>query len=265
MTAARLVTDTPELTVGFSAWTDRRMCRAHVAFVAGDIAILELLEPLPDGVSPADLRYWNSRESALRAYGHPDGTTAGGYLRGFPRGSAGGQAVRVQLDDGRDGWPVASGFLGAGVATADEVGEAVGIVVPAGGAHATSGAMLPMEAVLSYWPPLGRLIDAAASRRPDGGRRSVAMWLLPHFAAVPALTDAHSRELIVAELRPDIRRSADRHVQANFDILGILQACLRFPGGLAELVDVVRVFEHGSAEMAELDTAMRELPPGSVR
>jgi hypothetical protein len=88
---------------------------------------------------------------------------------------------------------------------------------------------------------------------------------MPFFAAVPAMADPATRERVVSALRADISRSADRHTQTNFDIVGILRACLRMPGGFAELMSIIRIFESGTPEMTNLDRLVADIPPGMVR
>jgi hypothetical protein len=234
---------------------------------AADLAFLELDPPAPAGAAPATLREWDGGREPLRAFGHPRALGTGVYTRCVPIGTGGPGSAWVQLDPlGPTGWPVGSGFSGAGAATADPRGDVVGVVVAvAGPVERRVGWMIPVERVVGYRPALAALIRSGPTPVRDGEPASVAVRLLPFFAALPALADPHSRQLILTGLRPEISRNADRHSQTNFDILGILHACLRFPGGLAELVNVVEMFSHGSAEMAELDNALRQLPPGAVR
>jgi Effector-associated domain 2 len=83
-------------------------------------------------------------------------------------------------------------------------------------------------------------------------RRAGLFRVLDAALAVPALADDRSRSMIVQLLRPDIATSVPRHQVASFDVWAILRTCSNHPGGLAELLDVVRAFEGDSVSMRRL-------------
>ncbi|MET7424607.1 hypothetical protein [Dactylosporangium sp. NPDC005555] len=220
---------------------------AAAVATGAEVVVARLDGPVPGTVRPAPLARWDRRRLRVRV---PD--AHGSYTRGTVIPDDLGRP-RLDLDT-----PPPQGLAGAGVATADPAGHVIGVVVTPGGFPG----MVPIEAVAAIWRPLAALL----SHDPRPVRADAhALSMMPSFAAVPAMAEPAARERIVAALRTDISRSADRNPQANFDILGILRACLRFPGGLAELVEVIRLFEQGSSEMAALDRLMADIPPGTVR
>ncbi|WP_157591578.1 effector-associated domain 2-containing protein [Saccharothrix syringae] len=83
------------------------------------------------------------------------------------------------------------------------------------------------------------------------------------FLRLPGMREPDSRELYIAELA---RTHLDgftfpRHADAHHDVWSLLSACLAQEGGLAGLVEVVRVFHQGSRPMARLDQLLATLFP----
>lgn len=231
----------------------------------GDVAVLELgSEPeLLPRLAPAVLRPWAGSTRPVRVYGHPATAGGGVYARAVPVGTGGPGGERVQLDaaDGTS-WPIGAGFSGCGVAGA--VGEVIGIVVAVTGrAERRAAWMIPVEHLARYWPlpqPVPPLGSAGGRPAPVSAAR-----LLPLFTAISSLARHDSREAMIGMLPRQTVGIMNRHNQANFDILGILQACLKFDGGLAEFVEIIRLFEQDSIEMRALDAAISTLPPDAVR
>ncbi|WP_158849948.1 VMAP-C domain-containing protein [Saccharothrix deserti] len=83
------------------------------------------------------------------------------------------------------------------------------------------------------------------------------------FLQLPGMRDKDSRELYVSELvRTHLAAfSFPRHADARHDVWSLLTACLEHEGGLAGLVEVVRVFHQGSRPMARLDELLESLFP----
>jgi hypothetical protein len=140
-------------------------------------------------------------------------------------------------------------------------GAVIGIVVAedptAAAAHAW---MLPVEAVIEAFPAL---IGQLAEPRPL--RRGWLFDLLDTLLAVPAVADERSRDQIVRLLRPDIGTTISRRSNARLDTWAVLQTCLSFQDGLAELVDAIRAVEGESFPLLRLTQQAAGVPADMVR
>ncbi|MCA9965412.1 MAG: hypothetical protein KC423_14240 [Anaerolineales bacterium] len=81
--------------------------------------------------------------------------------------------------------------------------------------------------------------------------------------ATPTMNQPQGRQTAVNQLSRDIRYSINAGANPRLDTIGIIDACLNYPGGLAELVTIVHAFERGSQSMTALCQFILTLPKGS--
>jgi hypothetical protein len=243
--------DTPVSTM-VSAWVP------VAAGGGGDLALLCPTGQLPGDVRPARLRY--QREAAgrrVRAFGYPAGLSGGVWTRGELVGAGGPWRGWVQVDGlGGSGRPVSAGFSGAGVVD-DESGSVLGILVASDRQRETRVAWMIPAAVIAEQLPLPGAPTAAGpapvahqpvahdlvTRRPS---TADLQRLARALAAVPVIANPATRQQVVRGLRPAIANTAPRYPETLVDLYSILQTCLDHPGGLTELMSVIRGFESDS-------------------
>ncbi|MEU0532841.1 effector-associated domain 2-containing protein [Amycolatopsis tolypomycina] len=69
---------------------------------------------------------------------------------------------------------------------------------------------------------------------------------------IPAVTEESSRRMLLKRLRPEIATVVAYHPQTRLHVLEIAGTCLRYRGGLAELVAAVQMLEPGSVPVRRL-------------
>jgi class 3 adenylate cyclase len=69
---------------------------------------------------------------------------------------------------------------------------------------------------------------------------------------IPAVAEESSRRMLLKRLRPEIATVVAYHPQSRLHVLEIAGTCLRYRGGLAELVAAVQMLEPGSAPVKRL-------------
>lgn len=229
----------------------------------GDAALLSLLAPPPPDVRPARLRRCGEpARRRVQAYGHPAGLDGGAWTTAELVGYGGPWPGWLQFD-GLDtrGRPVSAGFSGAGVI--DESGDVIGMVVAS---DRTPGAkvawMIPTDVLGEWLPPIAALlpgtrVDAASELRLVGW--ADAQRLARAISAVPVMGDEASRQQVVSSLRPAIAGAIPRHSTLLIDVYGIVRTCLDHPGGLTELMSVLRVFAADSVSLARVDELIGEM------
>ena len=67
------------------------------------------------------------------------------------------------------------------------------------------------------------------------------------------MRDAESRRQVVDALRPAIAGNVPHHPTRTIHVFGMLRTCLDYPGGLTELMSVVRGFSADSASLARVE------------
>lgn len=73
--------------------------------------------------------------------------------------------------------------------------------------------------------------------------------------AVPALADEAGRGSLIAQLRPDIRGMIRHDPRARLLLLNLARTCAAYPGGVAELIDILSHVEGDSLPMRRLRRA----------
>lgn len=76
---------------------------------------------------------------------------------------------------------------------------------------------------------------------------------------IPLLTTAEGREDVAAALRPEIAMRIPRRSRAQHDVFSVVRTCLEFPGGLEELLAVVRELAGDTAQTMALEETIAEL------
>ena len=133
--------------------------REGPARLKGDVAVLRLTEPAPEGAAPAPLLRTPDGERVTHAfytYGYPDYHEEGGVpARGTIVGRAELQWVSLRTDEGGQG--LDPGFSGSPVWDVD-LGGVIGIAVlrdiPRSQADTRRGYAIRMEVLGTYWPAL---------------------------------------------------------------------------------------------------------------
>ncbi|MGX1546218.1 effector-associated domain 2-containing protein [Streptomyces adustus] len=84
--------------------------------------------------------------------------------------------------------------------------------------------------------------------------------LLEALEAVPAMADKDSREAVLRRLPRRLATSIPRSNILRVELLGLVDTCLAFPGGLGELWEAIATVDTGTREREELLDALRRMP-----
>ncbi|MFG3192048.1 effector-associated domain 2-containing protein [Streptomyces omiyaensis] len=197
---------------------------------------LGLSRSLPAELPPGGERLPGREQSVLLAAG-PGQRAANDPVR---RTGAFSEAVLSALEAADGGtWPPDPGALAATVAER----FADGADGPAGGGQRPT----------SLWYRSGagdeRLLTLPAPRRAERPVPDEALpGLIGLLSASPGMADQQQRQLVVSLLPPELAGSIPRFGAARPDIVSIVRACRRHPGGLTALVAAVSLIEAGSPE-----------------
>ncbi len=71
------------------------------------------------------------------------------------------------------------------------------------------------------------------------------------------MSDRGTRDSVVRELPAGIRHGISRRDNARADVLSIVDACMDYENGTAELLEAVRFFEGGSKCMKNVEKIIR--------
>jgi len=71
------------------------------------------------------------------------------------------------------------------------------------------------------------------------------------------MSNDNSRDIVVADLPPEIRTSIIRNDAAKLDVRNILDTCLKHTNGLTELLDVIRYYDGNTLTMQRIDEFLR--------
>ncbi|MEU4205232.1 tetratricopeptide repeat protein [Streptomyces sp. NPDC026294] len=129
----------------------------------GDLAVLELLGPLPPSAAPAPLisTRGGTFDHAFHVYGYPRDHEYGGVpANGIVRGAAEHEWIELESQSAR-GHALAPGFSGSPVWDRT-LGGVIGIVTtrdrPSQGQDTRTSYAIPVDTLATYWPPLRDLI-----------------------------------------------------------------------------------------------------------
>jgi hypothetical protein len=88
--------------------------------------------------------------------------------------------------------------------------------------------------------------------------------LLTALLECPPLQSYERREALRLELRPAISHSVRHESDARGHVLQILETCLRYPGGLAELLEVLKLVAGPTPEVESVEMLIRQIAPGAL-
>ncbi|TCO60767.1 hypothetical protein EV192_103342 [Actinocrispum wychmicini] len=92
-----------------------------------------------------------------------------------------------------------------------------------------------------------RLLDAAqADTAPPGPGRHDVTALVDAALDIDILRDPRGRELVFDQLRPEIANAVPYFPRQRHHMFSLIQTCMNYPGGLQELIEVVRQLEGDS-------------------
>jgi hypothetical protein len=128
-------------------------------------------------------------------------------------------------------------------------------VSPSASPSASRGAVAGMSGVRGTAGFEGRESGGAALT-PDRIPVSALFEIVERLVAVPIMAGSEGRGQIVGMLRAEIATRVPRSPQANLDAHAILMTCLSYPGGLQELLTVVRAFAGDSHQVVALEQAV---------
>ncbi|MBC6461077.1 NYN domain-containing protein [Actinomadura sp. HBU206391] len=80
--------------------------------------------------------------------------------------------------------------------------------------------------------------------------------------ALPIMAISEGRDQVVSSLPSDVAMRISRHSTANSDTYSILRTCLDSPGGLQDLLTILRAFSGDSAPMHALEATIETLAAG---
>jgi hypothetical protein len=87
--------------------------------------------------------------------------------------------------------------------------------------------------------------------------RHVLFELVDALLSVPAVSDNAGRQQLIASLRQEIATAVPYHPAARPHVVALVQTCLRYDDGLAELIDTVRGFDGSSNPVRRLEEIAR--------
>ena len=221
---------------------------------AGDLAMLEVLGDIVSSTDPAPLgNVGDDRSRMLGVLGHPDGFDMGAWARAMLTGVGGPAREWMQLD-AVPGMRIQPGFSGAGLLD-EEDGTVVGVVVVAARSPQDRLAwMIPVEVICGYWPDLRAVVrPQVAAYLPPSAETAMPAFDVERFAhmllGLRGIASRTARELFIGAIENQFsgRLVVQRHDNDLQDTAALVEACLRHPGALHQLVELLRQFHSGSA------------------
>src|SRR5712692_2302277 len=89
--------------------------------------------------------------------------------------------------------------------------------------------------------------------------------LIERLLACRSVSDRISREAILRQLPGDIRFGIEVASRDDIYMTNIIDACLAFPAGIEELIDIVQHYEKDSSAMQNLDDFLDEVFPKIIK
>lgn len=86
--------------------------------------------------------------------------------------------------------------------------------------------------------------------------------LVDALLACSTMSNRHTRDVVVDELRSDIKNGIQRSDTDRVDVNNIVTRCANFAGGIEELIEVVHEFEGNSSPMQEVSTIWQRIQNG---
>jgi hypothetical protein len=88
---------------------------------------------------------------------------------------------------------------------------------------------------------------------------SLLFELVKQLLDLPLMTTERGRDQVVRALRDDISRMVPRQPEARLDTYCIVQTCGDYPGGLEELIAIIRRFAGGSFTVEQVERVVAQL------
>jgi hypothetical protein len=85
------------------------------------------------------------------------------------------------------------------------------------------------------------------------------MKFVDALLAIPLMRHEPGRYLLMDYLRPEMADAILYFPQSRYHVFSMVRTCMNFPGGLAELLSLVRALEGGSTLLQRLDETVTEL------
>lgn len=129
----------------------------------------------------------------------------------------------------------------------------------AGGGGDTSTGGVP-EPRTSPSPLVG---DRKPEPRPATGARTGTerrRALVRALESLPAISDPGSREAVMRHLPRNLATSIPRSAVLRVEVLGLVDTCLVFPGGLRALWDAIEMVDTGTGELDVLSDVLQGMP-----
>ncbi|WP_246257620.1 effector-associated domain 2-containing protein [Amycolatopsis anabasis] len=238
---------------------------APVTEDGGDVAVLELAADPAPGARPAALGTSAvAPGDLLRARGYPHGGGAAVWAESRVLGRGGPRGEWVQLDGlGPTGSPIVRGFSGAGAVDARD--RVAGILVAALTDPAAKVCwMIPLDVVATYYPALRAKFDPDIGRSRDSPPASEYFRVVDALESVPCVAATESRRALIRLLRPAVSGAIREHPGRRMHVMEMLNTCLDYDGGLAELVGLItRIEGEESLPVRRLIKTISQVYPGS--
>lgn len=108
---------------------------------------------------------------------------------------------------------------------------------------------------------MGCLAKVPRTKEGSSGAEAQPLILLlfDRLIAVPTITQEGSRQLVIAQLRPEMANAVPYFAQGRLHLLSLIKTCMNYPGGVEELVSAVRLVEGPSIQGRQLDETVAEL------
>jgi hypothetical protein len=134
-------------------------------------------------------------------------------------------------------------------------GRVVGVVIAdRDGDEAGAMWLVPLDAVVESWLALDERLQSASLDGERAARGSFALIdLVKAIAEMPTMSSESRRDHVASMLSPQIANSIPRSAEQRFDVLGIVQTCLRYPDGLTRLFEVLRFLEGDSEPLRKAE------------
>ncbi len=133
------------------------------------------------------------------------------------------------------------------------------------------GVAISVAALREVWPGMPSDL-LRVTRKPDPAplfdrhrkltSRELAV-LVDSLLAIDSIIDSNARLTVLGNLPAEIAGAIPRSPIDRVHVANILNTCLKFPGGMASLIEAVRIFEGNSMPMQQLEAQVDRLLPGT--
>ncbi|MFB9682890.1 effector-associated domain 2-containing protein [Amycolatopsis plumensis] len=111
-----------------------------------------------------------------------------------------------------------------------------------------------------------RLLAVPASSRTWAGSPFVFSALVDALMAVPCVRNAENRRLLLEMFpRREIADQVPYQAQDRLHVIALARTCQRFPGGLNDLLDVIRILDPDSPQVKSLASLIADWPEPPMR